>query len=184
MHESLQDKSKFSLLGQYEACINYGQNGVEEDDLRKTCTTHGVDGVCECYGQWSCRCLKFDGFLGQCRQVCMESKYWIKLAYESLRLQAWGIHWVPKLHHLHWKKEIVSQCDVHVILYETPTYGAHHFSLRYWNSSEHGKASPKKPQWVDELQQKQPLNDMIKIVHEYLLVELGQFLYIFLILKF
>ncbi|TYI61586.1 hypothetical protein E1A91_D10G182800v1 [Gossypium mustelinum] len=139
MHESLQDKSKFSLLGQYEACINYGQNGVEEDDLRKTCTTHGVDGVCECYGQWSCGCLKFDGFLGQCRQV---------------------------------------------ILYETPTYGAHHFSLRYWNSSEHGKASPKKPQWVDELQQKQPLNDMIKIVHEYLLVELGQFLYIFLILKF
>ncbi|PPD90981.1 hypothetical protein GOBAR_DD12099 [Gossypium barbadense] len=147
MHESLQDKSKFSLLGQYEACINYGQNGVEEDDLRKTCTTHGVDGVCECYGQWSCGCLKFDGFLGQCRQVCMESKYWIKLAYESLRLQARGIHWVPKLHHLHWKKEIVSQCDVHVILYETGCMPRVVISLRYWNSSEHGKASPKKPQW-------------------------------------
>ncbi|TYI66443.1 hypothetical protein E1A91_D09G224200v1 [Gossypium mustelinum] len=163
MHVSLQDKSKFSLLGQYGACINYGQNGVEEDDLRKTCT-HGVDRVCKCYGQWSCGCLKFDGFLGQCRQVSMESNYWIELAYDSLRLQARGIHWVPKLHHLHWKKEIVSQCDVHVILYETPTYGAHHFSLRYWNSSEHGKASPKKPQWVDELQQKQPLNDMDTVV--------------------
>ncbi|MBA0768271.1 hypothetical protein Gotri_017086, partial [Gossypium trilobum] len=135
----------------------------EEDDLRKTCT-HGVDRVCKCYGQWSCGCLKFDGFLGQCRQVSMESNYWIELAYDSLRLQARGIHWVPKLHHLHWKKEIVSQCDVHVILYETPTYGAHHFSLRYWNSSEHGKASPKKPQWVDELQQKQPLNDMDTVV--------------------
>ncbi|KAB2067227.1 hypothetical protein ES319_A09G212600v1 [Gossypium barbadense] len=163
MHVSLQDKSKFSLLGQYGACINYGQNGVEEDDLRKTCT-HGVDGVCECYGQWRCGCLKNNGFLGQCRQVSMESNYWIELAYDSLRLQARGIHWVPKLHHLHWKKEIVSQCDVHVILYETPTYGAHHLSLRYWNSSEHGKASPKKPQWVDELQQKQPLNDMDTVV--------------------
>ncbi|KAG4184944.1 hypothetical protein ERO13_A09G201700v2 [Gossypium hirsutum] len=163
MHVSLQDKSKFSLLGQYGACINYGQNGVEEDDLRKTCT-HGVDGVCECYGQWRCGCLKNNGFLGQCRQVSKESNYWIELAYDSLRLQARGIHWVPKLHHLHWKKEIVSQCDVHVILYETPTYGAHHLSLRYWNSSEHGKASPKKPQWVDELQQKQPLNDMDTVV--------------------
>lgn len=113
MHVSLQDKTKFSLLGQYGACINYGQNGVEEDVMRKT-STHGVDGVCKCYGQWSCGCLKFDGFLGQCRQASMESNYWIELAYDSLRLQARGIHWVPKLHHLHWKKEIVSQCDVHV----------------------------------------------------------------------
>ncbi|KAH1131215.1 hypothetical protein J1N35_002593 [Gossypium stocksii] len=52
-----------------------------------------------------------------------------------------------------------------------PTYGAHHFSLRYWNSSEHGKASPNKPQWVDELQQKQPLNDMDTVVLAINMVE-------------
>ncbi|KAK8577722.1 hypothetical protein V6N13_027988 [Hibiscus sabdariffa] len=120
MHVSLQDKSKFSLLGCYRACLGYGQNGVEEDDLRNSCA-HGVDG-------------------------------------------ARGIHWVPKLHHLHWKREIVSQCDVHVILYEIPIYGSHHFSLRYWNSSEHGKASLKKPEWVEELRQKQPLNVMDTVV--------------------
>ncbi|KAK8599736.1 hypothetical protein V6N12_049609 [Hibiscus sabdariffa] len=163
MHISLQDKSKFCLLGQYRACLGYGQNGVHGDDIRSSCA-HSVDGVSEYCGQWTCGCLKFDGVLGQCRQTSIESSYWFELAYDSLRLQAKGIHWVPKLHHLHWKREIVSQCDVHVILYETPIYGAHHFSLRYWNSSEHGKASLNKPQWVDELQQKQPLNDMETVV--------------------
>ncbi|KAE8728058.1 N-acetylglucosaminyl transferase component family protein / Gpi1 family protein, putative isoform 2 [Hibiscus syriacus] len=163
MHVSLQDKSKFSLLGQYRACLRYGQKGVEEDDLRNSCA-HGVDGVSECSGRRSRGCLKFDGILGQRRQTSKESSYWIELAYDSLRLQAKGIHWVPKLHHLHWKREIVSQCDVHVILYETPIYGVHHFSLRNWNSCEHEKASLKKLQWVDELQQKQPLNDMDTVV--------------------
>ncbi|KAL4284671.1 hypothetical protein GQ457_16G027290 [Hibiscus cannabinus] len=163
MHVSLQDKSKFSLLGWYRACLGYGQNGVEEDELRNSCA-HGVDGVSEFSGQLSCGCLKFVGMLGQCRQTSIESSYWIELAYDPLCLQAKGIHWVPKLHHLHWKREIVSRCDVHVILYETPIYGAHHFSLRYWNSSEHGKASLKKPEWVDELRQKQPLNDMDTVV--------------------
>ncbi|KAK8684965.1 hypothetical protein V6N13_040977 [Hibiscus sabdariffa] len=163
MHVSLQDKSKFCLLGQYRACLGYGQNGVHGDDMRSSCA-HSVDGVSEYCGQWTCGCLKFGGVLGQCRQTSIESSYWFELAYDSLRLQAKGIHWVPKLHHLHWKREIVSRCDVHVILYETPIYGAHHFSLRYWNSSEDGKTSLTKPQWVDELQQKQPLNDMDTVV--------------------
>lgn len=43
-----------------------------------------------------------------------------------------------------------------VILYDTPSYGGHHFSLHLWNSSEQVKADFKKPKWVDELHQKQP----------------------------
>ncbi|XVF29219.1 hypothetical protein REPUB_Repub15cG0101900 [Reevesia pubescens] len=159
MHVSLQDKSKFSLLGQYRACLSNGQlfyNGVEEDDLRMS-HTHSR-------GQWSCGCRKLDGLLDQCRQTSIESDYWIELAYDSLQLHARGICWIPKLHHIHWNGEIVSQCDVHVIVYETPKYGANHFSLRFWNSSEHGKTSLKKPQWVDELQQKQPLNDLDAVI--------------------
>ncbi|XVF38101.1 hypothetical protein REPUB_Repub20aG0069100 [Reevesia pubescens] len=55
--------------------------------------------------------------------------------------------------------------STYVIFYEIPIYSAHHFSLRSWNSSdEHGKTSVKKPQWVDELQQKQPLNDLDTIM--------------------
>ncbi|XWS13536.1 hypothetical protein CRYUN_Cryun36dG0045000 [Craigia yunnanensis] len=53
--------------------------------------------------------------------------------------------------------------STYVIFYETSIYGAHHFSLIFWNSSENGKTSLKKPRWVDELQQKQPLNDLKKV---------------------
>ncbi|KAH9734352.1 N-acetylglucosaminyl transferase component family protein / Gpi1 family protein [Citrus sinensis] len=48
--------------------------------------------------------------------------------------------------------------SVYVILYETPRYGAHHFSLSFWNSSEKVKIFLKKHKWIDELHQKQPLN--------------------------
>ena len=116
MHVSLQDKSKFSLLGQYRACLGNGQvsfNGLEEDHLRMS-HAYSIDEVSECHGQWSCGCLKLDGLLDQCRQTTIESDYWIELANESLDLHARGIHWIPKLHHIHWNKEIVSQCDVHV----------------------------------------------------------------------
>ncbi|XP_022761976.1 uncharacterized protein LOC111307907 isoform X2 [Durio zibethinus] len=161
MHVSLQGKSKFSLLGQYRPCLSNGQvfyNGAEEDDVRKSCA-HSIDDVSEC-----CGCLKLDGLLDQCRQTSIENDYWIELAYDSLHLNAWGICWIPKLHHIHWNREILSQFDDHVIFYETPTFGGHHFSLRFWNSSEHEKPSLKKPQWVDELQQKQPLNDLDTVI--------------------
>ncbi|XP_022722847.1 phosphatidylinositol N-acetylglucosaminyltransferase subunit GPI1-like isoform X2 [Durio zibethinus] len=166
MHVSLQDKSKFSLLGQCRACLSNGQvfyEGVEEDDLRKS-GTYSVDGITECCRQWSSGCCNLDGLLEQCRQTCIESDYWIELTYDSFHLPAWGVCWIPKLHHIHWNGELVSHCDIHVIFYETPTYGAHHFSLRFWNSSVLGKTSLKEPQWVDELQQKQPLNDLDTVI--------------------
>lgn len=115
MHASLNDKSKFSLLGQ---CISNGQvffNGVEEGDLRKSHThSHSVDGITKCCGQWSSGCSNLSWLLDQCGQTYIENDYLIELAYESFHLRATGICWIPKLHHIHWKGEIVSQCDVHV----------------------------------------------------------------------
>ncbi|KAK6255082.1 hypothetical protein SCA6_016387 [Theobroma cacao] len=166
MHESLQDKSKFSLLGHHRACLSSGHvfcNGVEEEDLRKS-SAYRADGTSRCCGQWSCGCIKLDSLLDECKQMSMESNYWIELAYDSLHVHARDIRWIPKLHRIHWNGETVARCDVHVIVYETPTYGAHHFSLRFWNSSDHGKTSLKKPQWVDELHQKQPLNDLDTVI--------------------
>ncbi|XVF87545.1 hypothetical protein PTKIN_Ptkin18bG0128900 [Pterospermum kingtungense] len=163
LHASLNDKSKFSLLGR---CLSNDQvfyNGVEEDGLRKS-HTHSVYGITKCGGQWSCGCRNLDWLLEQCGQTSVESDYLIELAYESFHLHATGIPWIPKLRHIHWDGEIVSQCDVHVILYETPVYGEHHFSLRFWSSSKNGKTSLKKPHWVDELQQKQPLNDLDTVI--------------------
>ncbi|KAF3957541.1 hypothetical protein CMV_017460 [Castanea mollissima] len=51
-----------------------------------------------------------------------------------------------------------------VVLYDTPSYGGHHFSLHLWNSSEQVKADFKKPKWVDELHQKQPLVDLDTVI--------------------
>lgn len=48
-----------------------------------------------------------------------------------------------------------------MILYETPSYGGHHFSLHLWNLSEQVKAPFKRPKWVDELHQKQKLVDLV-----------------------
>lgn len=65
-----------------------------------------------------------------------------------------------------------------VILYDTPSYGGHHFSLHLWNSSEQVKADFKKPKWVDELHQKQPLVDLVPEFASFLLCCL---FYIFLV---
>ncbi|OMO97945.1 N-acetylglucosaminyl transferase component [Corchorus capsularis] len=162
MHVSLQDKSKFCLLGQSRGSLSNGQvfcNGMQEDDLRKS-----SDGLTGCCRQWSYGCLKLDGLLEQCRQMSTGRDYWLELTYDSHDLHAREIRWIPKVHHIHWNSVLVSRCDVHVIVYETPKYGAHHFSLRFWNSSEHGKTSIKKPKWVDELHEKKPLNDLDTVI--------------------
>uniref|UniRef100_A0A1J3CHM3 N-acetylglucosaminyl-phosphatidylinositol biosynthetic protein gpi1 n=1 Tax=Noccaea caerulescens TaxID=107243 RepID=A0A1J3CHM3_NOCCA len=52
----------------------------------------------------------------------------------------------------------------YVIVYETPVFGSHHFSLRFWNSSPQTIDPLKKPKWVDDLHKRQPLNDMETVI--------------------
>ncbi|CAK9183999.1 unnamed protein product [Ilex paraguariensis] len=52
----------------------------------------------------------------------------------------------------------------YVIVYETPTFGGHHFSLGLWSSSEQVKTPLKKPKWVKDLHQKQPLLDLDTVI--------------------
>ncbi|ESR52370.1 hypothetical protein CICLE_v10031083mg [Citrus x clementina] len=58
----------------------------------------------------------------------------------------------------------LSAMSTYVILYETPTYGARHFSLSCWNSFKKVKIPLKEPKWIDELHQKQPLNDLDAVI--------------------
>ncbi|XP_057507216.1 phosphatidylinositol N-acetylglucosaminyltransferase subunit GPI1-like isoform X2 [Actinidia eriantha] len=51
--------------------------------------------------------------------------------------------------------------STYVIIYETPMFGSHHFSA---GSSEQVKTPLKKPKWVEELHQKQPLLDLDSVV--------------------
>ena len=51
---------------------------------------------------------------------------------------------------------------IQLIFYESPTYGAHHFSLDVQNSFKQVKDPLRKPKWVDELHQTQPIFGMVK----------------------
>lgn len=53
-----------------------------------------------------------------------------------------------------------------MIFYETPTYGVHHFLPNFWKPAEQVNAPLKKPKWLDELCQKQPLNDLVKYLFQ------------------
>ncbi|KAJ1404158.1 hypothetical protein SESBI_26755 [Sesbania bispinosa] len=75
-----------------------------------------------------------------------------------------GIQGIPKLHHIHWNGLTVSEYDVHVIIYETPSYGAHHFSLCHSGSNEQMKTSIKNPKWVDELHKKQQFIELDTVI--------------------
>ncbi|KAL5974576.1 hypothetical protein ACLOJK_031246 [Asimina triloba] len=67
---------------------------------------------------------------------------------------------VPTFHHMHCDGDLLSTCDVHVIIYDQPTCGKHHFSLNSWKSSEHVEIIDKRPNWIDELLRRQPLSDL------------------------
>ncbi|KAF8403325.1 hypothetical protein HHK36_011427 [Tetracentron sinense] len=165
----LQDKSAFSILGQCAAdCRSNGQLqsvGMKEEgpikspNYSKVCPQDNQDIFGENYGRWSCGCHKLDRISEQYRQASIRNCNWIQM-YCSHGLFCKEVHWMPKLHHIHWNGQVVSLCDVQVIIYELPTFGAHHFSLSSWVSSEQAEMPLKKPKWVDELHQKNPLPDL------------------------
>ncbi|KAJ6380852.1 hypothetical protein OIU77_029699 [Salix suchowensis] len=70
-----------------------------------------------------------------------------------------------KLHHLHWNGQIVSHCNVHVVVYEIPVYGVHHFSLNLWEVLQASERScQESPKWVNELEKNQPLLDLDTVI--------------------
>ncbi|XP_012067075.1 uncharacterized protein LOC105630013 isoform X2 [Jatropha curcas] len=166
----LQDKSLFSLLGQSSGnCIGNRKAlkfKMEEDNWRVSCTngissaTNMQDTFGENFGGRSCGCNHFEGSVEQNWEGLAKGSLWIQLVYDSHEQYAGDVYWLPKLHHLHWNGQIVSLIDVHLIVYETPIYGTHHFSLNSSNPFEEVKAPLKKPKWVEELEKKLPLSDL------------------------
>ncbi|KAG8646471.1 uncharacterized protein LOC110622916 isoform X3 [Manihot esculenta] len=170
----LQEKSMFSLLGQGAAYLGGDGKllnvGLEEDNWRKPSknsilsTANRQDVFIENYGGRSCTCHKIDELVEQSCEASAEGSCWINLVYDSGEQYGRDICWLPKLHHIHWNGQVVPQFNVHVIVYETPVYGMHHFSLSSWISSEQVKGPLKKPEWVDELDRSQPLFDLDTII--------------------
>ncbi|KAK6941753.1 Phosphatidylinositol N-acetylglucosaminyltransferase subunit Q/GPI1 [Dillenia turbinata] len=86
--------------------------------------------------RWSCGCYRLHGFLEQCKQDSGSMFNWIQLLCNSQDFFVGDSHLLPQLHHMHFDGEIDSDCDVHIIIYESPTYGGHHFSLSFFSFFE------------------------------------------------
>ncbi|XAR68456.1 Phosphatidylinositol N-acetylglucosaminyltransferase [Bertholletia excelsa] len=169
---ALQDKCTFSLLGR--CAVDLSSNGqlvanrVEEDRQINSEHSNVRAESNECmlddkYEVWRCGCCKLDGLLDNYRLVSMKKNYWLQLVCGS-----WGnvnrkIKWIPKLHHIHLNGKTVLHFDLHVILYDTPTFGSHHFSVGFW-SSEQVKTTLRKPRWVEELHEKKLPLDLDAVV--------------------
>ncbi|KAI9121191.1 hypothetical protein K1719_008224 [Acacia pycnantha] len=146
----LQDKSAFSILGQ---CV---------PDQSNSSLVAGIDD-----NKWklsNCGRLMLDGSSEHnCQASCGKSN-WILLTFDSREQNDTGFHMLPKLHHIHWNGLAMLQYDVHVIIYDTPYYGSHHFSLFPSNSHEQAKISIKKPRWVGDLHKKEQLIDLDMVI--------------------
>ncbi|XP_068663594.1 uncharacterized protein [Aristolochia californica] len=108
---------------------------------------------------WWCGCQKLDGFLKSYKESSITSGNWIQFTSSPINISK-EVSWIPKLHHIHFEGQLLSCCDAHVIIYEQPNFGAHHFSSTSWNYSEQQQSTLKRPKWVDELLRRQQLSDL------------------------
>ncbi|QCD96994.1 phosphatidylinositol glycan [Vigna unguiculata] len=170
MPSFLEDKSKFSVLGLSipdPTASNSLMNEMAYD--KKKLSEYGnaseegsTDTKNNCR---SCCCFQLDCSLRKSRQYVLGKSNWVLLTFDSPEHNDLGLHRLPNLHHIHWNGQILSQYDVHVIIYETPAYGAHHFSLCHLSSSnEQAKVSIKNPTWVEKLHNKQQFIDLDTVV--------------------
>jgi phosphatidylinositol glycan class Q protein len=161
MPSTLRDKAAFTLLGRYDISRNANGNVskiIRDKDMSRKAGAY----VRPCkYSGLSCGCHKVDGLLEDFRKDSVRN-YWIHMVHDSAEHRIMEFHSSSRLHHIHWNGDIVSQCDVHVIVYDTPVFGSHHFSLSFSNSSPQTKAPLKKPKWVDDLHNRKPLNEMVE----------------------
>ncbi|RDX97203.1 Phosphatidylinositol N-acetylglucosaminyltransferase subunit Q [Mucuna pruriens] len=160
MPSFLEDKSKFCVLGLYVTDHTTSNSLMNEtEDEKKKFSEYGnafEEGSTDRKNNnRSCCCFQLDGSLRKSSQYVNGKSNWVLVTFDSPEQNDVGIPGLPKLHHIHWNGLTVSQYDVHVIIYETPSFGAHHFSLCHSGSNEQAKASIKHPKWVDELHKKQ-----------------------------
>ncbi|XP_008804898.2 uncharacterized protein LOC103718037 isoform X3 [Phoenix dactylifera] len=145
--------------------------GVEENSSLKTHSDDRVNQQChqklfadtsdENCARWNCGCKKLDQFTEPHRQSFIRNGNWIQVLCKSQRILCKEI---PELHHMHLNGDTLSAHDVHLIIYELPTYGRNHFSLSSWGSSGHVGSPFKKPNWVNELDKKPMLLDLDSVM--------------------
>ncbi|GAB2237466.1 hypothetical protein Droror1_Dr00015368 [Drosera rotundifolia] len=142
---SLQDTSTFSLLGccgkSFESAKIQIANGKERRGgiPHKVFSLNKLNIPTENFVELICGGLESTGLQKHFRQP------WKCSLKEN--------SWIPNFHHLRWNGILVSRCDLHIILYKTPTSGGHHFASSYC-SSKLLKDHPRRPRWLDDLYMK------------------------------
>ncbi|CAL9044511.1 unnamed protein product [Musa banksii] len=124
----------------------------QESDLEATSS--------DIYKRWNCGCKEL---VEPHRQSLMSCDYWILLFCKPRRI-LYKNKQIPCLHHIHHNGDVLSPVDVHIIIYEPPTYGVSHLSLSYWRSPECVGLPLKKPNWVNELHKKPLLLDLNRVL--------------------
>ncbi|KAK4748879.1 hypothetical protein SAY87_015465 [Trapa incisa] len=159
---TLQEKSMISMLGQHVSDLN---NDSSEVGKAMKCYSasipNGVNLISSLQSKNSnCGCFNMMEACG----VSMGSNMWIRLVHETGGESALKKLSAPKVHHIHWDGKVVSPDIVHVIFYEIPSYGSHHFSLSYSDVYTQAKTSLKKPHWVNELHMIRPHDDLDAVI--------------------
>ncbi|CAN4106626.1 unnamed protein product [Withania somnifera] len=169
----LQDKTNFSLLGYYAADFSsYGQllmvsgkgNKYINSSSKKTCLCAEQHAPERKRGRWKCGCHKLDTVLEQCRAFSLKNNIWAQIVCDSSQAVSRKLELISKVHHIHMQGEAVFQLDVHVVFYGIPVLGGHHYSLGFQSSSETVTNHCKKPEWVKDLNRKQPYLDMDAVI--------------------
>ncbi|KNA22989.1 hypothetical protein SOVF_028790 [Spinacia oleracea] len=155
MPTTLQEKSGLIVLG---CCVLPSENMDPITDHNM----HSKD--CEAnFRNSSCGCLDYVGLLEQYRRGSVCSSTWIQLVHDAHSYSSSELGWIPALDHLHLNGKPSPQAELHVMIYETPEYGSHHFALNFC-SSKLTNCPPKSPKWVDKLYQKHQLLDLDTVI--------------------
>ncbi|KAK4432092.1 Phosphatidylinositol N-acetylglucosaminyltransferase subunit Q [Sesamum alatum] len=165
----LQDKRNLSLLGYLEADFSGNTQLVRLGNDKNKYTNLTSDQSPKRFTSnrgnwnWSCGCSKHDGILEEDGIVALENM-WIKLVCGLSKTMDGRVLLIPKLDHLHLNSEITSDLDLHVLFYEIPTFGGHHYSLGTDSLSNTAASPCKKPKWFDDLHQRDPCLDLDTVI--------------------
>lgn len=103
MPVNLKDKAAFCVLGLSAADPgNVGLSAADPGEGSKKKRDQG------------CGCYRITEPLESCRQLAVGSNSWIQLMHNSCSGYQGENLWLPEVHHIHWKGEVVYHCDVHV----------------------------------------------------------------------
>ncbi|PNY07118.1 phosphatidylinositol N-acetylglucosaminyltransferase subunit GPI1 [Trifolium pratense] len=166
----LKERSAFSVLGMCITGTTSNSLTAEADVDKKKffdCGNAWAEGSISVHRQNNCKSCSFlqlDGSLRKSSQSFIGKSNWVVLMLDSSEQNDVGIYRLPKLHHIHCNGLTLSDYDVHVIVYERPSYGAHHFSLCHFGSNEQAKTPIKNPKWIDELHEKKKFIDLDTVI--------------------